>query len=49
MLSEQTKTTLKNLYQEKEPLKKVIKELGRMTKTKIDSVSDKELRSNNYR
>ena len=44
MLSEQTKTTLKNLYQEKETLKKVIKELARMTKTEIDSVSDKEFR-----
>ena len=43
MLSEQTKAKEKNLYQEKETLKKVIKELGKMTKTKIDSVPEKEL------
>ena len=40
---EQTKTKLKNLYQEKETSKEVIKELRRMTKTKTDSVPDKEL------
>ena len=43
MLSDQTKTKAKNLYQEKETLKEVIKELGKMTKTKIDSVPEKEL------
>ena len=43
MLSEQTKTKVKNLYQEKKTLKEVIKELGKMTKTKIDSVPEKEL------
>lgn len=41
MLSEQTKAKEKNLYQEKETLKKVIKELGKMTKTKIDGVPEK--------
>ena len=41
MLSEQTKAKEKNLYQEKETLKKVIKELAKMTKTKIDSVPEK--------
>ena len=41
MLSDQTKTKAKNLYQEKETLKEVIKELGKMTKTKIDSVPEK--------
>ena len=43
VLSEQTKTKLKNLNQEKETSEEVIKALRSMTKTKIDSVSDKEL------
>ena len=40
MLSEQTKTKLKNLHQEKETSKQVIKALRSMTRTKIDSVRD---------
>ena len=43
VLPEQTKTKLKNLNQEKETSEEVIKALRSMTKTKIDSVSDKEL------
>ena len=43
VLSEQTKEKLKNLHQEKETSEEVIKALRSMTKTKIDSVLDKEL------
>ena len=43
ILLEQTKAKLKNLHQEKETSEEVIKALRSMTKTKIDSVSDKEL------
>ena len=43
VLSEQTKTKLKNLNQEKETSEEVIKALRSMTKTKIDSVPDKEM------
>ena len=43
ILSDQTKTKLKNLHQEKETSEEVIKALRRMTKTKIESVPDKEL------
>ena len=43
VLSEQTKEKLKNLHQEKETSEEVIKALRSMTKTKIDSVPDKEL------
>ena len=43
ILSEQSKTKLKNLHQEKETSKEVIKALRSMTKTKIDRVPDKEL------
>ena len=43
ILSGQTHIKLKNLHQEKETLEKVIKALRSMTKTKIDSVPDKEL------
>ena len=41
ILSEQSKTKLKNLHQEKETSKEVIKALRSMTKTKIDRVPDK--------
>ena len=43
ILPEQTKTKLKNLHHEKETSEEVIKALRSMTKTKIDSVPDKEL------
>ena len=43
ILSDQTKTKLKNLHQEKETSEEVIKALRSMTKTKIESVPDKEL------
>ena len=43
ILLEQTKAKLKNLHQEKETSEEVIKALRSMTKTKIDSVPDKEL------
>ena len=43
VLSEQTKEKLKNLHQEKETSEAVAKALRSMTKTKIDSVPDKEL------
>ena len=43
VLSEQTKEKLKNLHQEKETSEEVIKALRSMTKTKIDSVPDKEM------
>ena len=43
MLSEQTKTKLKSLYQEKEASEEVNKALRSVAKTKIDSVPDKEL------
>ena len=43
ILSEQTKTKLKNHHQEKETSEVVIKALRSMTKTKIDSVHDKQL------
>ena len=43
ILSEQTNIKLKNLHQEKETSEEVITALRSMTKTKIDSVPDKEL------
>ena len=43
ILSQQTKTKLKNLHQEKQTSEEVIKALKSMAKTKIDSVPDKEL------
>ena len=43
ILSVQTKTKLKNLNQEKETPEEIIKALRSMTKTKKDSVPDKEL------
>ena len=43
ILSDQTKTKLKNLHQEKQTSEEVIKALRSMTKTKIESVPDKEL------
>ena len=43
ILSEQTKTKLPNLHQEKETFEEVIKALISMKKTKRDSVRDKEL------
>ena len=42
ILSEQTKTKLKNLHQEKGTFEKVIKALRSMTKTKIYNVPDRE-------
>ena len=42
-LSEQTKTKLKTLHQEKETSEEVIKPLRSMTKTKIVSAPDKQL------
>ena len=43
VLSEQTKIKLKNLNQEKQTSEEVIEILRSMTKTKIDSVPDKEM------
>ena len=43
ILSQQTKTKLKNLHQEKQTSEEVIKTLKSMAKTKIDSVPHKEL------
>ena len=43
ILSQQTKTKLKNLHQEKQTSEEAIKALESMAKTKIDSVPDKEL------
>ena len=43
ILSEKIKTKLKNLHQEKETPPEVIKALRTITKTKIDTVLDKEL------
>ena len=43
ILSQQTKTKLKNLHQEKQTSEEAIKALESMAKTKIDSVPDKGL------
>ena len=43
ILSQQTKSKLKNLHQEKQTSEEAIKALESMAKTMIDSVPDKEL------
>ena len=48
ILSELTKRKLKNLHQEKETSEEVIKALRSMTKTKIDSVPDKEVQTKQF-
>ena len=48
ILSELTKIKLKNLHLEKETSEEVIKALRSMTKTKIDSVPDKEVQTKQF-
>ena len=43
ILSEQTKTALKNIHQEKETAEEAIKSLRSMARKKIDNVSDKKI------